>query len=146
MAQELDEAGPRRTVRGPDWAWRRRIHANPHSHRVFRMVVGVVGLIVVVAGLIMVPFPGPGWAVVFLGVAIWASEFDWAHRLLQWGKEVLRAWNDWLMRQGWTVRLLVVAATFLVVLGVFWVLFRIVGVPTWLPDSAEAFIHRYGGL
>ena len=27
--------------------------------------------------------PGPGWLVVFFGLAIWASEFEWAQRLLR---------------------------------------------------------------
>ena len=42
-----------------DWEWRRKIRSNPHSHLIYRIVVGVVGLIIVVLGLIMVPFPGP---------------------------------------------------------------------------------------
>ena len=46
-----------------DWEWRRRIRSNPHSHRVYRTVVGILGTVVMVAGLVMVPFPGPGWPV-----------------------------------------------------------------------------------
>lgn len=135
-----------RHLRGPDWAWRRRIRANRHSHRVFRIVVGVLGTVVVIVGLILVPFPGPGWAIVFVGIAIWASEFDWAHKLLVWGKRILSRWTAWIMAHGWGVRFGVGLATFLVVLGVFWVLFRLMGVPPWLPDAAETMLHRYGGL
>jgi hypothetical protein len=40
-----------------DWAWRRRIRANPHSNRVYRTVVGVVGALITIAGLLMVPLP-----------------------------------------------------------------------------------------
>ena len=50
-----------------DWQWRRTIRSNPHSHLIYRIVVGVLGLVIVVIGLIMVPFPGPGWLVVFTG-------------------------------------------------------------------------------
>ena len=78
-----------------DWAWRRRIRANPHTHRIYRILVGVLGLVVVSGGAVMVPFPGPGWLVVFIGVGIWASEFEWAARLLDFGKRTLKAWNAW---------------------------------------------------
>ena len=32
-------------------------------------------------------FPRPGWAAIFLGLAILASEYVWAHRLLRFTKE-----------------------------------------------------------
>ena len=70
-----------------DWAWRRRIRANPHSNRVYRTVVGVVGALITVAGLLMVPLPGPGWLVVFIGIGVLASEVHWAPRLLDFGRE-----------------------------------------------------------
>ena len=41
------------------WEWRRQIRANPASHRAYRTVVAVLGLVVVVIGLIAVPAPGP---------------------------------------------------------------------------------------
>ena len=80
-----------------DWEWRRRIRSNPHSHLIYRVAVGVLGLVVVVIGLIMVPFPGPGWLVVFLGIALWSSEFEWAQRLLHLARHTLHTWNQWLM-------------------------------------------------
>lgn len=47
-----------------------------------RLAVAVVGSAVVVVGLVLVPLPGPGWAVVFTGVALLGTEFSWAERLL----------------------------------------------------------------
>jgi uncharacterized protein (TIGR02611 family) len=38
-------------------------------------IVFIVGWIVVAAGLIMLITPGPGWAAIFLGFAILATEF-----------------------------------------------------------------------
>jgi len=64
-----------RDAGGHDWEWRRKIRSNPHSHLIYRIVVGVVGTAIFVLGLIMVPFPGPGWLVVLLGLAVLASEF-----------------------------------------------------------------------
>ena len=50
----------------------------------WRAGVFVVGLAVVVAGVILLPLPGPGWLVIFAGMAIWATEFAWAQLVLRW--------------------------------------------------------------
>ncbi|MEV4395926.1 TIGR02611 family protein [Nonomuraea sp. NPDC049607] len=76
-----------------------------------KIVVGAIGAVMVVGGLIMVPFPGPGWLVVFAGLAVLATEFHWAHRVLEFGKQTLHAWTQWYKRQGWTVRILVLLVT-----------------------------------
>jgi uncharacterized protein (TIGR02611 family) len=65
----------------------------------------------VVAGLIMVPFPGPGWAVVFAGLAVLAVEFHWARKVLDFGKRTLHAWMEWYKQQGWLVRIVVLIVT-----------------------------------
>ncbi|MFI6454750.1 TIGR02611 family protein [Streptosporangium amethystogenes] len=75
-----------------------------------KIVIGTIGAVLVIGGLIMVPFPGPGWLVVFAGLAVLATEFHWAHRLLEFGKRTLSAWTAWLGRQGWSVKILVVLA------------------------------------
>lgn len=41
----------------------------------------VVGTAVVLAGLIMLVIPGPGWAAIFLGFAILATEFAAAQKI-----------------------------------------------------------------
>ncbi len=33
-------------------------------------------------GLALVPLPGPGWAVVFVGLGMLALEFEWAEKLM----------------------------------------------------------------
>lgn len=48
-----------------------------------RLAVAVMGSLVVVVGLVLVPLPGPGWAIVFAGVALLGTEFSWAERLLR---------------------------------------------------------------
>ena len=55
-------------------------------HISWQVGVFVVGLAVVVAGVIMLPLPGPGWLVIFGGMAIWATEFVWAQLVLRWTK------------------------------------------------------------
>ena len=41
----------------------------------------VVGGVVILAGLVMLVTPGPGWAALFLGFAIWATEFAFAEKV-----------------------------------------------------------------
>ncbi|MEE1736808.1 TIGR02611 family protein [Streptomyces sp. BE147] len=53
-------------------------------HLSWQVGVFIVGLAVVVAGIIMLPLPGPGWLVIFGGMAIWATEFVWAQLVLRW--------------------------------------------------------------
>ncbi|MEV5239372.1 TIGR02611 family protein [Streptomyces cinnamoneus] len=55
-------------------------------HLSWQVGVFVVGLAVVIAGIIMLPLPGPGWLVIFGGMAIWATEFVWAQLVLRWTK------------------------------------------------------------
>jgi uncharacterized protein (TIGR02611 family) len=47
-----------------------------------RLVVLVMGLTVVAAGVVMLVTPGPGWLVIFAGLALLAGQFVWARRLL----------------------------------------------------------------
>ncbi|MFD7067391.1 TIGR02611 family protein [Streptomyces sp. NPDC059913] len=60
------------------------IRASRPLHLSWQVGVFVIGLAVVVAGIIMLPLPGPGWLVIFGGMAIWATEFVWAQLVLRW--------------------------------------------------------------
>jgi uncharacterized protein (TIGR02611 family) len=48
-----------------------------------RLIVAVVGATVLLAGVVMIVTPGPAVIVIPLGLAILATEFAWAHRLLR---------------------------------------------------------------
>ena len=48
-----------------------------------RMVIAVVGSTVVLIGVVMIVLPGPAILVVPAGLAILATEFAWARRLLK---------------------------------------------------------------
>jgi uncharacterized protein (TIGR02611 family) len=48
-----------------------------------RLVVLVVGATVVLIGIVMLALPGPGLLTITLGLAVLASEFVWARRLLK---------------------------------------------------------------
>ncbi|GAB2908524.1 TIGR02611 family protein [Nonomuraea fastidiosa] len=91
--------------------WLDGIRATRTGALTLKIVVGLVGTVMVVGGLIMVPFPGPGWLVVFAGLAVLSTEFHWARKLLEFGKRTLHAWTEWYKRQGWIVRILVLIVT-----------------------------------
>ncbi|MEV7677212.1 TIGR02611 family protein [Streptomyces sp. NPDC088341] len=62
----------------------RFIRASRTLHLSWQVGVFVVGLAVVGAGAAMLVLPGPGWLVIFGGMAIWATEFVWAQLVLRW--------------------------------------------------------------
>ena len=50
------------------------------------MIIAVIGGTVVLFGIALLVLPGPGLAVIALGIAILAIEFAWAKRALERGK------------------------------------------------------------
>lgn len=121
-------------------AWREGIRRRPPLNALYRTVVTVVGFAIVVLGILLLPLPGPGWLIVFLGLGILSTEYEWSRRLLDYAREKVRAWTQWLGRQSIVVRALVgllLAAFVLCVLALtlWWY-----GVPTWMPDWVP-FVH-----
>ncbi len=99
----------------------------------YRVVVAVIGAAVVVGGVILIPLPGPGWLIVFGGLAILSTEFEWAGRLLDFARRQVRGWTHWVGRQSLVVRGLIGLVGLLFVWGVLWAYVALQGVPTWLP-------------
>ncbi|MEX0756046.1 MAG: PGPGW domain-containing protein [Actinomycetota bacterium] len=52
-----------------------------------RVAVTIAGFALIIAGIAMLVLPGPGWAAIFLGLAVLATEYVWAQRLLNKAKE-----------------------------------------------------------
>jgi uncharacterized protein (TIGR02611 family) len=48
----------------------------------WRGIILVVGLTVVGLGVFFLLFPGPGWAVIIVGLIVLATEYAWAQRIL----------------------------------------------------------------
>jgi uncharacterized protein (TIGR02611 family) len=110
------------------WArWRERLRDRPKAEFGYRTGVAVSGLTVLGVGILAIPYPGPGWAIVFVGLAILATEFDWARRLLAYTRERYDKAMAWFKAQGLWVQLLGAALTAAVVLGTLWLL----GALTW---------------
>ena len=76
------------------------VDGHPRLNRAYRFGVGTVGGILAVGGLLLVPLPGPGWLVVFLGLAVLGTEFHWARRTAAALKRLLdRFWTWWRARR-----------------------------------------------
>jgi uncharacterized protein (TIGR02611 family) len=105
------------------WArWRDRLRERPTAEFSYRIAVAVIGLAILALGILAIPYPGPGWAIVFLGLAILATEFNWARRLLAYTRERYDKVMAWFKRQGLWVQLLGAAFTAAVVLATLWLL------------------------
>lgn len=101
---------------------RERLRSRPVADFVYRVTVGVVGFIVLAVGIAAIPYPGPGWAIVFLGLAILASEFYWAHRTLTFTRHHYGRVMTWLRRQNGWVRAASALFTAAVVVLTLWAL------------------------
>lgn len=64
-----------------------RVRARQQRHRernrIFRVAFAIAGFAVLLLGVIMLFTPGPGWAVIVLGLGMLALEFAWAERALE---------------------------------------------------------------
>ncbi|WP_446663847.1 TIGR02611 family protein [Flexivirga sp. B27] len=128
------------------FAWRRKIKSNPTTRVAYRVGVGVIGLAIVIVGIIALPLPGPGWLIIFVGIGVWASEFEWAAKLLDWVKVRVQAWTAWVGRQNWFVRGLVGLGILVLVLAVFYAMFAVSGVPGFFPEFAKDWLGNLPGL
>jgi len=78
------------------WKWVNRLGLTDRP-RVRKLIVGVIGSTVVLFGLALVILPGPAVLVVPLGLALLATEFAWARRVIRrggvlWGRARRRQW------------------------------------------------------
>lgn len=64
-----------------------------------RVAVTVAGFVVVLAGAAMLVLPGPGIIVIIGGLAILATEYVWAQRLLRIAKEKANQAKDVVLRK-----------------------------------------------
>ncbi|WP_157683812.1 PGPGW domain-containing protein [Microlunatus soli] len=125
------------------WEWRRKIRADPHKARIYRVVIAIAGTLLIALGAVTGPLPGPGGIpLVLLGLAVWASEFEWAQRLMQWFKKQLHKFRGWSRpRQvlGWVIFFACLGA-----LGYGYLL--LLGLPTWMPAAIAHWLDRLPGV
>src|SRR5690348_1442090 len=87
-----------------------------------RFFVGVSGGFVLIVGIIAIPYPGPGWLIVFAGLGILSTEYDWAKRLLKYTRGKYDAWEAWVKRQPAIYKAAIGLLTALIVVITIWLL------------------------
>ncbi len=97
------------------------------------MIVAIVGLSIIALGIVLLPLPGPGWLIIFLGLGVLASEFAWARALLDFARDKVGAWTDWVRRQSLVVRSLIGLACLALVAAAVYCYIAWRGVPGWIP-------------
>lgn len=83
-----------------------------------KITVTLLGALVIAIGISMLVLPGPGWLVIFAGIAIWSIEFHWARRLHAFVHRQVSYWTRWYARQGWPLRVVVGLLTIVFLLAV----------------------------
>jgi uncharacterized protein (TIGR02611 family) len=64
-----------------------------------RIAVTVAGFAVLLVGVALLVLPGPGWLLIFIGLAILATEYVWAERLLKTAKRKAEQAKDAVLRK-----------------------------------------------
>lgn len=132
MAGGESRTKPRRPE-GERHPFRAFFERNRTLNATYRTVIAVVGLGIVVGGLALIPLPGPGWLIVFAGLALLATEFAWAERALHITRVKVQAWSDRVRALPLPVRMLMGLFGLAVVALVVWAYVATQGVPDWLP-------------
>lgn len=102
---------------------------------VWRVGVGLIGALLVLGGVALLPLPGPGWLVIFVGLAVLGVEFAWARGLLVFARARVSQWSSWVSAQPLPVRAAIGGACLALVAGVALVVAWVFGVPSWVPTS-----------
>jgi uncharacterized protein (TIGR02611 family) len=100
---EAQSAGVRRWATG----LRERVRSMPGGAMVWRVGVTLVGVAIIAAGILLLPLPGPGWLIIFGGLGVLATEYEWAARLLRRARRFVGRWSRWTADQGLWVRIAV---------------------------------------
>ena len=121
--------------------WRRvrdAVRRNFFFRLAWRFAVTLVGGAVLIAGLVMFATPGPGWLAVIAGLAILATEFTWAERLLGWAKfQAKKAAGRALDPAARRCNLAIAALVAVIAAGLAWWWVLAYGVPGALVDAWE---------
>lgn len=82
----------------------------------------LLGGLVVLVGVVTIPYPGPGWLIVFAGLAILAQDYPAAQRILDTAKAKYDAWQNWLTSQTIYIRIVFWVATAVIVIATIYLL------------------------
>jgi uncharacterized protein (TIGR02611 family) len=115
------------------FTYRAFLRRNRAMDLTYRITVGLVGLTIIIIGIILLPLPGPGWLVIFGGLFVLSTEFEWAERLLEYARDKVRAWTEWVKEQSLLIRALIGLGCLLIVAAALWGYVALQGIPDWIP-------------
>lgn len=127
-------------------AWRRAVRTNTVTGPVYRIFIALLGLMLIIAGIPMVPLVGPGWAVIFIGLFLWSTEFIWARRVTQFVKAEVKSFDQYARALPWKAKLPMLLLSVAFGWFCFYLALLITGVPTVTPDVIETQIVKLPGL
>jgi uncharacterized protein (TIGR02611 family) len=82
-------AAPPQSINELKRGWQQRLNARfglDRMPRLRKIVYSVLGVTTLLVGIVMIVLPGPAIIVIPLGLAILASEYAWARRILRRGR------------------------------------------------------------
>jgi uncharacterized protein (TIGR02611 family) len=126
LATALDETAKR-------YGLRRFVARNRGLEVAYRVAVAILGFAIIVTGLALIPLPGPGWLIVFAGLAVLSTEFAWAERLLHYARSKVAGWTDWVIKQSLPIRATIGLVGLAFVAGAVLLYDAVVGFPSWTP-------------
>jgi len=112
------------------------------SSRLRRLTIAVVGGFLLLVGIVAIPYPGPGWLIVFGALALLSTEFEWAHNLRTKLKSYYTAWETWVEKQSIFLRIVLWLLTAAIVVATVWLLN---GYGLWLLNG-YGYLNDFFGL
>jgi uncharacterized protein (TIGR02611 family) len=106
----------------------RRRQQDGQGHILKRVFLILLGAVLALGSLFLAPLPGPGFATVFLGLAILAGELLPAARFLDWAEVRLRKFASFVRhvwRSSFLGKVSVVALVALLVAAIAYVVYRL---------------------
>ena len=97
-----------------------------------KIAIALGGSLVLAAGIVMIPLPGPGWLVVVLGLYILSFEFAWAERLLDRIKDKVIDAAHLAAANKWGTAISVLSALGIIAAGFVWALWEDLPYSSWL--------------
>ena len=94
----------------------------------WRLTVFIVGATLICVGALLLILPGPGWAMIAVGIMVLASEYVWAQRLLHPLRKRLAQAKQKASQPQYRTQVRVVSASLVVLAGV----------------AVGAYVLRYG--
>ena len=120
------------TQRQVEQPWNQRFRGWFRRHwlldTAWRITVFVVGVTLMCLGLVLLVLPGPGWALIALGLIVLASEYVWAQKLLAPVRSRLQAAKTKAQQPQYRNHVRVASAAMIMLLGA----------------AVGAYVWRYG--